>query len=57
MQSRVVDLQSVTKQLPPSAAMKQAIDAGMEESRNVAAESIVAASAESSLDRFIPKRK
>jgi hypothetical protein len=37
--------------------MKQAIDAGMQESREVATESIVAASVKNGLDRFVPKRK
>jgi hypothetical protein len=57
MERRVKAIQSVTKQLPPSAPMKQAIDAGMQESREVAAESIVAASVKNGLDRFVPKRK
>jgi hypothetical protein len=57
MERRVKAIQSVTKQLPPSAPMKQAIDAGMQESREVAVESIVAASVKNGLDRFVPKRK
>jgi hypothetical protein len=57
MERRVKAIQSVTKQLPPSAPMKQAIDAGMQESCEVAAESIVAAAAKNQLDRFVPKRK
>jgi hypothetical protein len=36
MQSRVQEIQLVTKRLPPSAGMKQAIDDGMQESRQVA---------------------
>ena len=57
MERRVEAIQSVVKQLPPSAPMKAAIDAGMQESREAAAESIVAASAKNELDRFVPKRK
>lgn len=57
MQTRVREIQSVTKQLPPSAPMKAAINAGMQGSSEVAAESIVAASAKNELDRFVPKRK
>ena len=47
----------MTKQLPLSAPMKAAINARMQGSREVAAESIVAASAKNELDRFVPKRK
>lgn len=57
MERRVEAIQSVTKQLPSSAPMKAAIDAGMQESRKSAAESIVEASARGDLDRFVPKRK
>jgi hypothetical protein len=57
MRDRVEGIQSVTKRLPPSATMKQAIEAGMQESREVVAESIKAAPAANLLNRFAPKRK
>jgi hypothetical protein len=57
MRDRVEGIQSVTKRLPPSATMKQAIEAGMQESREVVADSITAAPAANLLNRFAPKRK
>jgi hypothetical protein len=57
MRNRVEGIQSVTRHLPPSTSMKQAIETGMQESREVATESITAAPATNLLNRFAPKRK
>lgn len=57
MRNRVEGIQSVTRHLPPSTSMKQAIETGMQGSREVATESITAAPATNLLNRFAPKRK
>jgi hypothetical protein len=57
MQDRVTDIQAVTKHLPSSAPMKEAIAAGTRESQAVVSEEIESAPAAQGLKRFGMKKK